>query len=941
MLTGPESRDPGGLRDRRREASILDGLVEAVAAGESRVLVMRGEAGIGKTALLDYAAEHPSAGRVARATGVQSEMELAFAALHQLCAPMVDHIGRLPAPQGEALRTVLGIRAGPPPDRFLVGLAVLGLFSEVAEQQPLLCLVDDEQWLDQASAQALGFVARRLAAESVGLVFCAREPTDELTGLPELLVEGLPADDARALLESALTGPLDDQVRNRIITEANGNPLALLELPRGLTPTQLAGGFGLPGAVRLAGRVEGSFRYRLQALPDESRRLLQLAAADPSGDPPLVWRAAERLGIPAQAAGPAVEADFIEFFPQVRFRHPLVRSAAYQSASAQGRREMHAALAEATDAVADPDRRAWHRAHASPGPDESVAAELESSAGRAQDRGGLAAAAAFLERAAVLTPDPLLRAQRQLAAARARRNAGDHDQALSLLASVESGRLNALEDANLQRLRGQIAADQARSGEAAALLLGAAQRFESLDVALARATYVEALIASASSNGEPGGQGGTVVTSRSIAVAGRGAPSGPEPARPVDVLLDGLATWFTEGYTAAAPSLVRAVEMYLELDVDDELAARRWLWMPGSGGSNLVALELWDNDSWHAIAARLVQVSRSAGSLALLQLMLNSLANVFAVEGELNLAADLIEEDEMIAKATRNPPVGYAAMIIAAWRGNDAEASQLIDVAEREAAARGWGVVVNTASWARAVLFNGRGQHAAALDAAQVAFERNQLGNASFVLPELAEAAARTGERALLATALAWISERALATPTPWVLGIEARTRALLNPDDTADAFYRQSIAHLSGTRLRPELARTHLLYGEWLRRGRHRSAARDQLRTAHDMFDSMGMLAFAERARRELRATGEAARPRALRSASSGLPVEVLTAQETQVARLARDGLTNPEIGARLFISRRTVQYHLSNVFTKFDIKSRAQLLNVLPKDIDPAPMP
>ncbi len=483
------------LRGRGSECGALDQLIEAVRAGASRVLVVRGESGVGKTALLDYLAGHASGCRVVRAAGVQTEMEFAFAGLHQLCAPMLDHLGRPPVPQREALRTAFGISAGPAPNRFFIGLAVLGLLSAVAGERPLVCVVDDEQWLDRASAQVLGFVSRRLAAEPVGLVFAARDPGDELAGLPQLTVQGLEERDAGALLDSVLTGPVDARVRDRIIAETRGNPLALLELPWGLTPDQLAGGFGLPGEMPLSGRMEDSFRRQLGALPAQTRWLLLLAAADPSGDPLLVWRAAEQLAIPAQAATPAVEARLVEFAARVRFRHPLARSAAYRSASLQDRQQVHGALAEATDAELDPDRRAWHRAQAAPGPDEQVAAELERSAGRAQHRGGLAAAAAFLERAALLTSDPARRAQRMLAAAQVKHDEGALDAALGLLVAAGAGPPDALRAAEVEHLRGQIAFNQQRGTTAPPLLLGAARLLGPLNASLAREAHLEALIA--------------------------------------------------------------------------------------------------------------------------------------------------------------------------------------------------------------------------------------------------------------------------------------------------------------------------------------------------------------------------------------------------------------------------------------------------------------
>src|SRR5580700_11104492 len=487
MVTPSRGRERAAeLRGRLRELGFLGRLIEAVRAGESQVLVLSGEAGVGKTALLDYVAGHAPGCRVVRAVGVQSEMELAFAGLQQLCKPLLDHLGRLPGPQGQALQTAFGLSAGPAPDRFLVGLAVLSLLSDAAEEQPLLCLVDDQQWLDHASAQVLGFVARRLEAESVGLVFAARQPSDHVAGLPELVIEGLGEDDARALLDSVLTGPLDARVRDRIVAETRGNPLALLELPTGLTPAELAGGFGFPGAAPLSGTIEASFRRRVQALPDQSRRLLLVAAADPTGDPGLVWRAAGLLGIGAEAAGPAAGAGLVEFGAWVAFRHPLVRTAVYRSASPLQRRDVHRALAEVTDPRADPDRRAWHLAQAAAGPDEDVAGELERSAGRARARGGLAAAAAFLERAALLTADPARRAGRTLAAAQAGLQAGAFGKALELLAMAEAEPPDELQSARADWLRGQIASASGLGGDAPSLLLKAARRLEPLDLDLAR-----------------------------------------------------------------------------------------------------------------------------------------------------------------------------------------------------------------------------------------------------------------------------------------------------------------------------------------------------------------------------------------------------------------------------------------------------------------------
>jgi DNA-binding CsgD family transcriptional regulator len=921
MATSPARR---GLLGRRSESEALDRLLGAVRAGQSRALVVRGDPGAGKTALLDYLVEHASGCRVARVAGVQSEMELAFAGVHQLLAPMLDHLERLPGPQRAALATAFGLSPGSAPDRFLVGLAVLSLLSEVADERPLVCVVDDEQWLDRASAQVLAFVARRLVAESVALVFAARVPSDEVAGLPELLVEGLGEGDARALLEGVVTGPLDPGVRDQLVSEARGNPLALLELPRGVTPAELAGGFGLPSVVPLAGRIEESFRRRLDALPADTCALLLVAAADPVGDPLLVWRAAGRLGIGTEAATPAADAGLLEVGARVRFRHPLVRSAVYRSASVQERRDVHGALAEVTDPEVDPDRRAWHRAQATPGPDEDVAAELERSAGRAQARGGLAAAAAFLERAAMLTPDPARRGQRLLAAARAKRDAGALEAALGLLVAVEAGPCDALRTAEVEHLRGQIAFDQRRVGDAARLLLSTAKRLEPLDAGLARETHLEAL-GTAIWAGSADGSGGV----GEAAEAARAAPPGPDPPRVVDVLLDAFALRLTEGYAAAAPLLTRALKLVLALDVASGEAGR-WLWLTGRRAGAIIALELWDYESWHALVARQTQVARDTGALVQLQLALNILAWTHLVAGELTAAAQLFEEDRLIAEATGNPPIAYNEMLLAAWRGREAQALELIEATLQAPTAGGLGVI--SASYASSVLNNGLGRYDAARDAAWRAFERDPVAHGPFLVPELAEAASRTGDLALVRAALGWLSERTRVTSSEWALGIEARVHALLSGGNTAERRYRESIARLGRTRLRAELARSHLLYGEWLRRENRRLDAREQLRTAHEMFAAMGAEAFAGRARRELLATGETVRKRTVETRGE------LTAQEAQIARLARDGLSNPEIGSRLFISVRTVQYHLHKVFTKLDIRSRSQLDRVLPSD--PAPV-
>jgi DNA-binding CsgD family transcriptional regulator len=892
------------LTDRRAERDALDRLVDAVAAGESRVLVVRGDPGVGKTALLEYLIDRASGCQVARAAGVQSEMELAFAGLHQLCAPMLEHLDSLPPPRQDALRTVFGLDAGPPPGRFLVGLAMLSLLSEVAAKLPLICVVDDEQWLDHASAQALAFAARRLAAGPVGLVFAARVPGGELAGLPELEVSGLSDDDARTLLESVLPGPLDARVRDLIIAETNGNPLALLELPRGLTPAELAGGFGLPGAPPLSGRIEDSFRRQLAVFPAQTRQLIHLAAADPSGDRALVWRAAGRLGIPPQAAAPAVEAGLVEFGPLVRFRHPLVRSAAYRSASFTERQLVHQALAAATDPRADPDRRAWHRAHAAPGPDEEVAAELENSAGRAQARGGLAAAAAFLERSALLTADRGRHAERTLAAARASMRAGAFGKALSLLSLAEADSLDESASAQVDLLRGHIAFASGMGSDAPLLLLKAAKRLETLDPGLARETYLSAWMA-ASSAGNLAGAGEMLEVSR----AARSLPP-PRPQRPADLLLDGLALLFTDGRAAAAPVLRHAVDAFTAADISRE-EGLRWGW--------LAASVLWDDDAGRVIAGRQVRLARACGALDQLPVDLDALAMDAGWRGDFETAASLIAEIDAISGVTGSRIEPYAAMFLAALQGNQAEARPLID--DAIAAATGQGAAVTCAHWAAAILHNGGGRYADALAAAGQATAGRHPYVSMWALPELIEAAVRSGNSGAAADALARLTETTQAGGTDFGLGIEARSRALLSELTAAEACYREAIERFGRTRLRPELARAHLLYGEWLRRENRRVDAREQLRTAQEMLDAIGMARFAERARHELLATGEKARKRTDETAGT------LTAQEARIARLARDGQTNAEIGACLYLSARTVEWHLRKVFTKLGITSRREL--------------
>jgi DNA-binding CsgD family transcriptional regulator len=910
------------LRGRRSELEALDRQLQRVRAGQSSVQVLRGEAGVGKTALLNYVAEQASGCRVARIAGVESEMELAFAGLHQLCAPMLDRLDGLPGPQRNALRAAFGLHDGDAPDRFLVALAVLTLLAEAAELEPLVCLVDDAQWLDRATAQTLAFVARRLLAERIAMVFAVREPNDvnELTGLPELVVGGLADGDARSLLASAMPGPLDERVRDQIIAETRGNPLALVELTRGLTPAELAGGFGLPDARPLASRVEETFVQRVRMLPRETQQLLLVAAAEPVGDVSLLWRAAERLGIRGDAGKPAEEAALIDLGIRVRFRHPLARSAAYRAAHFRDRQDVHRALAEATDPDTDPDRRAWHRAQAASGPDEAVASKLERSADRAQARGGTAAAAAFLARAAELTPDPGGRGRRALAAAQAKFDVAAWDEALELLDTAELAPLDELQRARLERLRAEIVFARTRGDDAPALLLDAARRLEPLDAAMARETHLEAM-AAAMFAGRLGGKPGV----REAAEAAQAAPAAPQPPRAIDLLLDGLATRFTDGYSEGVPQLQKALTAFRR---EEGLTARdvRWVWL-----ACRLAQDLWDDELWYELATRALRAARETGALRVLPTAATYRACLHVHAGAFGPASSLIAETESIVDATGLAPLKLASLMLAAWRGNEAELVGLLEAGLPLARARREGMAEGVADWANALLYNGNGRYPEALAAAQRACEYDDVGPFAWALVELIEAGVRSGATDAASAALDRLSGRTQASGTDWALGIEAGSRALLSDDGDAEALYREAVERLARSRGVVHLTRAQLLYGEWLRRENRRVDAREQLRAAYERFNEIGAEAFAERARRELLATGETVPRRTVETR------DVLTPQEAQIARMASDRQTNPEIGAKLFISPRTVEYHLRKVFTKLDISSRKELSSALVGIPDP----
>ena len=909
------------LVGRHAERGAVEQLLAGARAERSGALVVRGEAGIGKSVLLEHARETAIASgfRIEHSVGTESESCFAFSGVHQLCAPLLDRAGALPEPQQAALGVAFGLRSGTAPDRFLVGLAVLNLLAEVAEEQPLLCLVDDAQWLDEASAQVLAFAARRVGAERMALVFAVRDPGDvdlrPFAGLPELRLPGLSDSDARTLLATGVRLPLDDAVRDRIVGEARGNPLALLELPRGADSAQLAGGFARPDVLSVPRRVEEFYGRRSGSLPVDTQLVLLLAAAEPTGDVALLRRAAAGLGLTLEAAAPAEAADLLELDARVRFRHPLVRSAVYRAASPAHLRRAHSALAAATDPQLDPDRRAWHRSQAVLGADEDAAAELEVSAVRARARGGLAASAAFLQRSAELTPEPAVRARRALEAAHAKHEAGASEAALQLLAVASAGPLDALQGARMQLLEAEIAFHLTRGSDTPALLVQAARTLASLDAALSRETYLRAFDAALVLGGQDHGRGALVV-----AHAAGAAPPSPGQPGPVDLLLDGLVTTFLQGYAAGVPGLRRALEAFRRdephLRPRGDADGRRWLWL-----ASRTAAALSDDELAHLLASRHVRLARASGAVAALPSALVFLSATMVLMGEFARAAELAAEGNAIVLATGAAPLRYADLALAAWRGREAETTELQAAGDLEAAGSVSGPAVAFAQYALSVLHNGLGGYEAALAAAVRACEGGELLESNSALAELVEAAVRAGQPERAATAVEQLSAHARASGTPWALGLAARSRALTSTGPAAEEHYRAAVEHLGRCRIAPHLARTHLVYGEWLRREGRRQDARAQLRTAHEMLSRMGAEAFADRAARELRATGEHPRSR------SAQPTDALTAQEQHIARLVATGATSREVGAQLFLSPRTVEAHLRSVFRKLGITSRRQL--------------
>ena len=729
------------LVGRDAECAAVDRLLRQVRDGASGALVVRGEPGIGKSAILDYAAQAAAGFLIVAVTGIESEMEVAFAALQQVCAPLTKHLGQLPPPQAEALRVALGLSSSAPPDRFLAGLGVLSLAAEAADAQPVLCVIDDAQWIDQTSLQALAFAARRLYGESVAMIFATRTgiQVPDLAGLPELVLAGLPDPDARAVLATVVPGRLDERVRDRILAEAAGNPLALLEFSREVTAAgDLAGGFGVsPWMVRpLADRVAERFLARVVTLPAATRRLLLLAAAEPLGDPGLLKRAGDRLGMSIADLAPAESEGLVRLGAQVTFRHPLVRSAIYRSAPVADRQAAHAALAEATDAEHDIDRRVWHRAHATFGPDEVVADELERSAGRAQARGGPAAAAAFLERAAALTADPRRRARLLLASAESKYDAIARHDAEAMVAAVDAGQLDDLARARLERLSARTVLAARIGSEAPRLLLRAARRLEPLSAPLARDTYLDAFAAAMIIGPHALGDSWPELARSALA-----ASRSWESADPDSLLLRGLALQVTEGYATAVPTLRQAVRGFLAAPVPvGDTSAALWL-------ACRTAMNLWDDESWHQLAGRMVRSARDGGALT--GSPLSALVASTLLAGDFADAAALVEETNMVTALAGTVVSSHGPMALAAWQGRDpltAMPTQAVGATPGNAATGG--TVGTISSYTTALYCNGIGRYQEALTAASIASERGGCAGIRSLGPAGARGSRRAQRRA-------------------------------------------------------------------------------------------------------------------------------------------------------------------------------------------------
>lgn len=917
--TSPPSPERGvaSLLGRERELDRLLALVNRARDGRSGALVVSGDAGVGKTALLSGVVDAAGPGvEVQRAVAAESEMGLPYAGLQLLCGHLMTEADRLPDPQREALETAFGQRAAGAPNPLLVGLGVRGLLTDIASRRPVLCIVDDAQWLDEVSARVVASVARRLGAEGIALVMAMRTVDEPFVDLPQLVVAGLADDDARHVLAAALTGVMDERVRDQLIADSQGNPLALRELPGTLSPAEMAGGFALASSLPLERRIEESLLARLDPLPVSTRRLLLLAAADPTGDTGLLWRASAILGLGPADLDAARQAEALVVGTRVTFRHPLIRSAVYRAASIEDLRTVHAALADATYPDRDPDRRSWHRAHATGWPDEDVAADLEQSAERARTRGGVAAAAAFLERAAELSPATGQRTERLIAAASAKHDAGAPETAVRLLDSVRDLPLTPFQGASIGRLLARAGYALRRDRSAPRQLLRAAQALEPHDAALARDTYMEALSAAlyAGRLGEPG-----AVTEIAEAILAATVDDGSERAH--DLLLRGQALLCARGQEAALPTVRRAINAFLEQP--SQAIAPQWMWF-----CSRAAQDVWDIEALRTLAERQVQLARASGVLAVLPMALNLLIAARGLDGNLDAADEICDEIDGILSITGHPLPLYGRLSVAAYRGHVEEVERGAKRLRADAQARGEGYALTVVNFAEAVAYNGAARHHEALTAARAEMPySHELGHAMRTLIEVVEAATRTGDHAVADEAVGRLAD--VTRPvgdTDWALAFLSLAEAQVRAGSESEERFVDAIERFDRIRVPMLKARSQLLYGEMLRRQNRRIDARVQLRAAYVGLQSCGMNGFAERAGRELRATGET-----LRTADKDV---ALTDQELNIARLARDGLTNREIGAQLFISAHTVEWHLRKVFVKLGVRSRRSLGKALADD-------
>jgi DNA-binding CsgD family transcriptional regulator len=917
------------LVGRTEECLTLGRALCEAKGGASRVLVVRGEAGVGKTALLERAIEMAPGFAVHRQLGVEPERGLGYAALHQLLVPFLSGLDELALPQRDALASAFGLVNAGSPDKFLVGLATLTLITSAALHRPLLCVIDDAHWLDNDSADVLGFVSRRLYADRVAMLFAVRETGSEgarFTGLPELVVGGLGPDDARLLVRSVIAEAVAPEVLDRLVTETRGNPLALTELPLELTPAQRAGTQLLPDPLPINGALRRRFLRQIRDLPAEAQRLVLLASAERSGDPALIWRAAAKLDIDPEAAGPAEAEGLVVFEPRVAFRHPLVRSAAYHGASPVERRAAHQALADALDSEMDADRRAWHRAGASSSPDEEVAAELARTAERATKRGGYMTAAAFFRRAAELTPGPAEQAERWLAAAEAELSAGEVESALELLELATPQANHPVQLARGRRLEARAQFVRGQSERASATLLAAAEAFAGLDDQAAGDTLLQAFEAALYANR---GAMFEVVRAASKHLARCPEPrDGPSPTVVV-LLLEGFIELLTAGHTTGAPALRRAIATMVASELPEDES--RWL-----GLGCWAASECLDLESWHLLARRWAAKSRHQGAVLRLARSLDYLGMWEVVTGDFATAESrATERRELLSAVGYVELVGATATSLAlpAWRGAADVARSLAEKVAGEGEARGEGAWVALANWALAELELGTGNYETAWRHAKRASQGGFLWISSFILPDLVEAAVRSDHVEDASKALEALRERAAAGGSRFARGILAGSGALLADDAAAEALYNAAIENLGASGAWLHVARVRLLYGEWLRRQLRRADARGQLRQAHQEFERIGALGFAERAKAELGATGETVRKRTYQASLE------LTTQEAHVARLVGEGLTNGEVAAQMFLSQSTIDYHLRKVFRKLGVATRTQMAQRLARGSNPGP--